>query len=210
MLKEFEEPVFEFVKRVSRLPNIRSVVLFGSVARGEADKRSDIDVLIVFDAQGDLNKLEEKRQVSEIALDIEKEYDRSLQLVFSNRDLQGLDRQFIQEVLKEGITLFGRAPAIEAEGLRLQPYSLIHYRLSSLSRPDKMRVKRALYGHETKRSYKGKVYTSKVKGLVEKLEGKRTGLASVLLPLTKAKVLTHTLETFGANYEKIDVWLAET
>jgi len=61
--------------------NLVHIPLFGSVERSEADKRSDIDVLIVFDTRGDLNKLKEKRQVSETAPDIKKEYDRSLSSV---------------------------------------------------------------------------------------------------------------------------------
>lgn len=210
MLREFEDPVFEFAKRVSRLSNIRSVLLFGSVARGEADRRSDVDLLVIFDTQRNVNKVKETSQVSEIALNIEKQYNRSIQLLFSNRDFQGFDRQFVEEILKNGVNLFGRTPIVKAGKLRLLPYSLIYYTLSNLSRPEKMKVRRALYGHETKKSYKGKVYASKVTGLVGELEGMRTGIASILLPHDKVKVLTDTLDSFRVKYDRIDVWLSES
>jgi len=209
MLKEFEEPVFEFAKRISRLSHIYSVLLFGSVASGEADKRSDIDFLVVFDTRGNVSKVKERSQVSEIALNIEQKYDKGIQLVFSNRDFKGLDRQFVEEVLRGGITLFGRTPIVQAASLRLQPYNLVHYSLSNLNRSDKMKVKRSLYGHKTKKSYKDKVYESRSRGLLDKLEGRRTGIASVLVPIRYAKVLADTLESFGVNYEVIDVWLPE-
>lgn len=209
MLKEFEGPVFEFAKRVSRLSNIHSVLLFGSVARGEADKRSDIDFLVVFDTRGQVSKVKERSQVSEIALNVEKEYDKGIQLVFSNRGFEGLDGQFVEEVLKGGITLFGRAIIVQAAKLRLQPYSLVHYSLSNLNRSAKMKVKRSLYGHETRKSYKGKVYESRTRGLLDELEGRRTGIASVLVPIRHAEVLTDTLKSFGVSYEVIDVWLPE-
>lgn len=209
MLKEFEGPVFEFAKRISRLSHIYSVLLFGSVASGEADKRSDIDFLVVFDTRGNVSKVKERSQVSEIALNIEQKYDKGIQLVFSNRDFKGLDRQFVEEVLRGGITLFGRTPIVQAASLRLQPYNLVHYSLSNLNRSDKMKVKRSLYGHKTKKSYKDKAYESRSRGLLDKLEGRRTGIASVLVPIRYAKVLADTLESFGVNYEVIDVWLPE-
>jgi len=144
-----------------------------------------------------------------VALDIEKEYNKGIQLVFSNRDFQGLDRKFVEEVLKEGIALFGRTSTVQAGKLRLEPHSLIYYNLSNLSRSTKMKIKRSLYGYETRKSYKGKVYESKTRGLVDELEGRRTGIASFLVPLRMTRTIIDVLESFGVNYEKIDVWLPE-
>ena len=45
--KEFKNLVFEFAKEVSGLDNVLSVFLYGSVARGEWAKGSDIDILVV-------------------------------------------------------------------------------------------------------------------------------------------------------------------
>jgi len=68
-----------------------------------------------------------------------------------------------------------------------------------------MKVKRSLYGHETRKSYKGKVYESRTRGLLDELEGRRTGIASFLVPIRHAKVLTDTLKSFGVRYEVIEV-----
>lgn len=183
--------------------------MFGSVAKGEADLRSDVDFLVLFDTTGDPNQLSERNEVSKIALDLEKKFNRDIQLVFSNINLDELDGQFVEEVLREGIILFGRAPIAIDKKLGFVPYVLVHFKLTGLSRSDKMKVKRALYGYRTKRRYKGRIYISHIKGLVSELGGKRTGIASILLPYRKSRPLLDTLERFGARISKITVWLPE-
>jgi predicted nucleotidyltransferase len=209
MQEKFQDAVFEFAKQVSNIPKIYGVFLFGSVARGEADKKSDIDFLIVLDTQQDPDLMDERNKVSKIALDLEKRFDRNIQIVFSNSRFDKLDRQFIEDVLREGIILFGRPLIIADNKIGFSPYVLIYYELTGLSSSDKMRVKRALYGYETRRAFKGKVYTSKAKGLVNELDGKRTGIASILLPHRKSRPVLETLEKFGAKISKEMVWLPE-
>lgn len=209
MQEQFQDVVFDFVKQVSSVPKIYSIFLFGSIARGEADSRSDIDFLVVLDTQQDPNLLSERSKVSKIALDLEKKFDKNIQLVFSNINFDKLDGQFIEDVLREGIILFGRAPIIIDKKLGFSSYVLIHYGLTDLSRSDKMKVKRALYGYKTKRRYKGKVYTSQMEGLVKELNGKRTGIASILIPYRKSQPVLETLEKFGAKINKEMVWLPE-
>ena len=47
---EFREPVRTLIDRVTQeLTDVRGIVLFGSVARGEADRRSDIDCFVLVD-----------------------------------------------------------------------------------------------------------------------------------------------------------------
>jgi len=206
---EFRDAVFEFARRVSDVPAIRSVVLFGSVAKGEADARSDADLLVVLDTKGSVSRLPERKRVSEIALDLEKKFGKSISLVFTNRNFNGLDRQFVESVLREGLILYGRAPQVDARRLKLEPYVLVYFSLRVMGKPEKMKLKRALYGHRTVKRYKGKTYKSEITGLVERLEGRRTGIASVLIPQGNFKELEDTLERFGVVYEKLDVWMSK-
>jgi predicted nucleotidyltransferase len=206
--REFKDLVFEFTKRVSDIPEVHSLILFGSVAKGEADVRSDVDFLVISEACEPASK-ELRRRVGEIALDLEREFGRGVSLVFANKNFDGLDRQFIEEVFREGLILYGRAPQVDAERLKLEPYSLVYFSLRKIGKQDKMRLKRALYGHRTVKLYEGKIYRSEVSGLIEKLGGRRTGIASVLVPARSLKELTEVLERFGAEYEKLDVWVSQ-
>jgi predicted nucleotidyltransferase len=66
---EFREPVRAFAQRVrTAVPSFSALVVFGSVARGEADRRSDIDVWILVDSDEDL--LQARRRATDIAVDL--------------------------------------------------------------------------------------------------------------------------------------------
>ena len=66
---EFQKPVRAFVERVEEeIPELAGVVLFGSVARGEADRASDIDLLIFVHA----DRTQARRTVQEIVSDLEE------------------------------------------------------------------------------------------------------------------------------------------
>ncbi|MFC6787126.1 nucleotidyltransferase domain-containing protein [Halobaculum halobium] len=66
---EFHKPVRTFVDRVqTKISGLVGIVLFGSVARGEADRASDID-LIVFVEE---NKTQARQTVQSIVRDLEE------------------------------------------------------------------------------------------------------------------------------------------
>jgi predicted nucleotidyltransferase len=62
------------------------IFLFGSVAKGDADLRSDVDILVVIDTfSQEFDSTEAKTRISELALTLEKEFDRNIQVVFTNK-----------------------------------------------------------------------------------------------------------------------------
>ena len=66
---EFREPVRAFAERArEEVPSFSALVVFGSVARGEADRRSDVDVWILVDDNDDL--LQARRAATDIAVDL--------------------------------------------------------------------------------------------------------------------------------------------
>lgn len=76
---EFHEPVRAFVTRVhdavgetDAVDDVLGVVVFGSVARGEADRRSDIDLFVVVDG----DRTSARRVVADVAADLsERRFD---------------------------------------------------------------------------------------------------------------------------------------
>lgn len=66
---EFREPVRAFVERArTDVPSFSALVVFGSVARGEADRQSDIDLWMLVDDDDDL--LQARRTATDIAVDL--------------------------------------------------------------------------------------------------------------------------------------------
>lgn len=110
---EFREPVREFVERArTEVPSFSALVVFGSVARGEADRQSDIDTWILIDEDDDL--LRARRTATDIAADLDErrfgdsgdryEFEVLVESVESAVS-QGEADDGIAEVLVEGIVI---------------------------------------------------------------------------------------------------------
>ncbi|MFC6614933.1 nucleotidyltransferase domain-containing protein [Halopenitus salinus] len=66
--REFHQPIRAFLHRIrDEVDELVGVVLFGSVARGEADRASDIDLLVIVDD----DKTTARRTVQSIVSDLE-------------------------------------------------------------------------------------------------------------------------------------------
>ncbi|WP_255171242.1 nucleotidyltransferase domain-containing protein [Natrononativus amylolyticus] len=67
---EFRPPLRRFVDQIDEeLSSVAGIVCFGSVARGDADRVSDIDVFVFVDDDGEL--VPARRAISEIIADLE-------------------------------------------------------------------------------------------------------------------------------------------
>jgi len=104
----FEKALIDFKDRVVKElgDRVESIVVYGSVARGEAGKDSDIDVLIVGKAK------EIRSKVSEIGYEVD--YENNFEtfitpIYYTTEELEHRTRvrsPFIYEVLKEGVSLY--------------------------------------------------------------------------------------------------------
>lgn len=205
----FRDLVFEFAKEASK-EGVAYIFLFGSVAKGDTDRRSDVDLLIVFDTYNkDFEDSEVRNVISGLALDLEKKYDKNIQVLFTNRNFVGLDEYFVKEIMSEGILLFARSPKLEIKGLELEPYTLILYNLKKFNEKEKMKLRRLLYGHTTRKEFKGRIYKSEKMGLVQKLDGKHIGAGAIVVPQKNIQSLEEKLEKFKIDYRRVDMWLTE-
>ena len=203
MNKKTSELIEEIKKISKKYSETKSVIVFGSVARDQAVKESDLDVCIV------LRNEDIRDNISNEILDLEEKYDKNINLVFTDSSFRALDRQFIETILREGITIYGKTPNVSIQQLELEPYEIIKFDLSNLDQSKKMKIKRLLYGIKTKKKYKGKIYTNKQEGLVEKLGGLRIGIASILIPEKKSWELENILRENGVSLRKITIWLSK-
>ena len=104
----FRVPTKEFLDRVreDQGENLVGVVLFGSVARGEADRTSDVDVQVI--VKDDLTK--SRRELHDVRQEIESrtfDGDRyELQLLVESVEIAESYGEKLQEIFSEGITLY--------------------------------------------------------------------------------------------------------
>lgn len=99
--------------RLSTWPDLRGAWLFGSVARGEAHKESDVDLLIVAD---DLEQPALHERLSQLQADVRVWTGNDLQLVehtpTSWERLVRSKNSLVEQVRRDGIALTDRAAAL--------------------------------------------------------------------------------------------------
>lgn len=196
--------LLEDLKELSKKnPDIQTTILFGSVARGQAREESDVDICIILKNEHSKNKVQNQ------ILTLEKKYDKNINIVLTNPQYEGLDRHFIETLLREGILLYGEHPAVPIQRLELEPYEIIKYDLSKITHPEKMKIKRLLYGITTKKEYKGKIYENKQKGKVNEFGGLRIGIASILIPEKMSWQIEDILNKHNISTRKITIWLSK-
>ncbi|MDP3035244.1 MAG: nucleotidyltransferase domain-containing protein [Methanobacteriaceae archaeon] len=101
--EEYKKAVNEFVKRALQKygDSINSIILFGSVARGEAREDSDIDILVVWGS----NEAEGWRKMSGLAFDVLLDTEDYISIkVLRPQDLK-TKTPFINNVMKEGMKI---------------------------------------------------------------------------------------------------------
>ena len=197
------DPILEDIHNIAKgCKDVEAAILFGSVARGDDTLESDVDICLV------LKDPNATQDLSVKFLDLEKKHDRDINVVFTDRIFSGLDRYFVETLLKDGSILAGAMPPIPTGRLELEPYEIIRFDLRTLGHADKMRIKRQMYGMATMRKYKRKVYRSTKRGLIEDAGGIRIGIASVLVPEKHIGPVEDLLRAFNVPHRKMTVWMS--
>lgn len=105
--EEFRSPVKTFLDKAKDTEiNIVGVILFGSVARGEADRASDIDIQVIVEN----NLLESRRTLQDLRQEVEdRKFDGNrydIQLLVESVETAENYGEKLQEIFREGITLY--------------------------------------------------------------------------------------------------------
>lgn len=129
------------VDSLKRIDEIVGIVLFGSVARGDSDKYSDYDLLIVFKDKKSMWKRWDElfRIVGDVKANIHAipkgldEFKRS-------------NPVFLEQVHSQGRVLYSKFPfQVSLRPLTTRPYVIVVYNMSRLSYRDKVRLRYRLY-----------------------------------------------------------------
>ena len=111
---EFHAPIRAFVDRVRAttsdaddINDLLGIVIFGSVARGEADRQSDIDCFVVVDG----DRTTARRQITDVVADLQSERFDGDRFVFEpyveSAESAGRAGSKLHEIFAEGITVYG-------------------------------------------------------------------------------------------------------
>lgn len=208
--KELKNPIIDFINEADRIPNLKYVILFGSIPKGEVSKKSDIDLLMLFDTDHNPEVGKEMDTCLEISSRISQEYDLSYSFSFVMKNLNDtsdVDVDFLWNISKEGTIIWGRPDAefLKKPGKSLEPKSLITYSTKALGSKEKSAIQRGLFGYKFSQTVKNKSYESEKKGLIDNKEY-RIGDGVLLVPSNMEEKIVEILKKNKARYRCIKVW----
>jgi len=185
----------KIVKELSKISDVKAVILYGSFARGENTSRSDIDLLILTTKEKTSDEIQNK------IIDLEPEIDRSVQpTIRTIAELQKTDSGLIQNIFVEGKILYLMEPADIPSALLLEqkPYFIYLFRLNNLNQKQKVKFNRALYV-QVRKGYK-------YEGLLHELGGKKLSPGSIIVPHLHRTEMERFFKKYNVQYEKLTVW----
>lgn len=175
---------------------IKNIILFGSVARGDHNKESDIDIFV--DSKQNIEK--EVYGVLDSFYDsiIYKKYWKLIgirnEISIKVGNIENWDLK--SSIISHGILLYGKYYH-EMEG---KLHSLFIIEIPG-KRKDKIKVWRKLYGYKQK--VNKKLYTQK--GILEELQGKRLGASNFTVPIQNANQIKQFLRKNKVTFKSIDL-----
>lgn len=196
IVEEFKLPLMDFVERADEIPNLLSVVLFGSVVKGDVSKKSDIDILLLFDADHNPELGKEAEIARKIASEISVKHDLKHPFSFTfvnQRSIEDMDPDFLWNVVREGVLIWNR---LEDEVMKephpfLEPMVLVKYTTRDLEEKNKRKLLRKLY--------------SSKKRLINK-DKERLGQGVLLTSAAKFDELKDLLDAIGVSYSVKKIW----
>ena len=185
----------KIAKELSRIEDVKAVILYGSLARGEFTSRSDID-LFILTTDGKTQK-----EVEDKVIELESEIGKNIQpTIRTIAELQKTDTGLLQNIFQEGKALYLKEPSDIPSAILLQqkPFLIYSFQISSLPQKDKARFNRQLY-EQTKKDYK-------YKGLLWEIGGQKLSAGCVMIPYEQKERIEKFFKKFKVKFEQLKVW----
>lgn len=177
------------------IKNISRIILFGSVAKGEANKESDVDIFI--EVNKNLKSFEKK------VFSIEKSFYSSREaLVFKSKGINNKINLIVgklndwkdlkNSIESTGIVLYGNYVPSEIKGKK--------YILFFWERIEKNR------GAFLNKIYGFKSGDKRYEGLISKREGKKLGKSSFIVPIEYREEFVKLMKNYSVSVKMIEIW----
>ncbi|OGI15175.1 hypothetical protein A3K63_03535 [Candidatus Micrarchaeota archaeon RBG_16_49_10] len=200
-IEDFMSMLFQ---RIDSRP-IRRIILFGSVARGDFDEHSDIDLFIdLFDGRG-TDAIREK--IERLKFDFEglkkskwKARGVDFDIAYAIGDLESDEwKPLRRSITSAGIVLYGKFDYRPEEAIH---YTMVRYEFGKLKPKKKMVIIRKLFGYS--KAAGGKVYRKE--GLLKQMGGKKLRKGMFIVPTQKTSEVLDFLKDSGVKFQLQEIW----
>jgi predicted nucleotidyltransferase len=185
----------KIAKELSKIEDVKAVILYGSLARGEFTSKSDVDLFIL------TTEDKTQKEIQDKVIKLESEIGRNIQpTIRTIAELQKTDTGLLQNIFQEGKILYLREPSDIPSAILLQqkPYLIYSFQISSLLQKEKARFNRQLY-EQTRKEYK-------YKGLLQEIGGQKLSAGCVMIPYKQKEKIEKFFKKFQVKFEQLKVW----
>ena len=185
----------KIAKELSKIEDVKAIILYGRLARGEFTSRSDVDLFIL---TTDYNT---QKEIHDKVIELESEIGRNIQpTIRTLAELQKTDTGLLQNIFQEGKILYLREPSDIPSAILLQqkPYLIYSFQISSLLQKEKARFNRQLYEQTTKEY--------NYKGLLQEIGGQKLSAGCVMMPYEQKDKIEKFFKKFKVKFEQLKVW----
>jgi predicted nucleotidyltransferase len=184
------------INNIKTIDNIKQIILFGSVARGENTKESDVDIFV--DAL-------KKSKLFEKELDrVRREFYNSREaLIFKNKGVDNVInltvgriedwKKLKKSIESTGILLYGNYVSSGASGKK---HALIFW--------DKIEKNRGAFLNKV---YGFNSNKKRYEGMIEKLNGRKAGKSSIIVPVEHREEFVRVMKEYGVNAKILEVYM---
>jgi predicted nucleotidyltransferase len=184
-----------------KIEDVSEIILFGSTARGEADKKSDIDLF--FNIENTEKEVEIKKAVES---ELKKFYKSKIAETFFLRGIKNQIKinagklenwKLKRSIISDGIILYGK--------YREAPKNMkgyVYFNISPIKNIAKRnRIIRKLFGRKEKK------YS--LKGILDEISGKKFSSSAFIVPKEKSNNIIELLGREKVSYKLFELWTDE-
>jgi predicted nucleotidyltransferase len=185
----------KIAKELSKIEDVKAIILYGSLAREEFTSRSDVDLFIL------TTEDKTQKEIQDKVIELESEIGRNIQPTIRTLvELQKTDTGLLQNIFQEGKILYLREPSDIPSAILLQqkPYLIYSFQINSLLQKEKARFNRQLY-EQTRKEYK-------YKGLLQEIGGQKLSAGCVMIPYEQKEKIEKFFKKFKVKFEQLKVW----
>jgi len=200
--------VYDFISilqlNIKSIRSIKSIILFGSIAREDYDEESDIDIFI--DLEKDIKEVEELVNYSINQFEIKARETWHLKGIKNpikciTGSLDGKEwSELRKEIISNNIVLYGSTSCKEEE---LKPYYLFQYSLKRLSQKKRMDFLRKMNGYRSKKEKKVYVHN----GLLDEVKGIKLENNNTLVPVKDTNKIQKLFVHHKITPKIKEIWL---
>lgn len=195
-LKRLESALDAVSGAVRSEPEVVALLVFGSYARGDFSRKSDVDLLILFAGSRQRERSAVAGRIRRLITEAEATYRLPMHLaplLASVQDRATITPELLHDVWRDGVTLYAETATLAL--LRphaMAPWAVVRFSIRG-AQSDRVQLSRKLHGREGRA------------GIMQP-PGQTLGRGALLVPVAQQGAVTRALDEAGATYDVLPVW----